>query len=44
MVKTSMVILVDDGLLRINTGCNKPALSSILYDDSLKDIVIAIKL
>ena len=43
MVKTSMVMLVDDGLLRTNTRCNKPALSPILYDDSLKDIMIAIK-
>ena len=38
------VILVVDGLLRTSTIDNAPALSSTLYDDSLKDTVTAVKL
>ena len=38
------VILVDDALLRTNTGCTDPSLSTTLYDDSLKNTVIATRL
>ena len=44
MVVISTVILVVDGLLRTSTINNAPALSSTLYDDSLKDTVTAVKL
>ena len=43
VVKTSTVILVDDGLLRTSTGWSDPAVSLTLYADSLKDMVIATK-
>ena len=43
MLLTSTVISNDDGLLRFSTGCSDPpSLSTILYDDSLKDMVIAV--
>ena len=43
LLLTSTVISNDDGLLRISTGCSDPpSFSRILYDDSLKDMVIAV--
>ena len=44
MVVISTVILVVDGLLRTSTIVNALALSTTLYDDSLKDTVTAVKL
>ena len=44
VVVISTVILVVDGLLRTSTIDNAPALSSTLYDDSLKDTVTAVEL
>ena len=40
-VITSMLILVDDGLLRTNTGFTKSSFSLTLYTDWLKDTVAA---
>ena len=37
----TIAMLVDDGLLRTSTGCTCPLSSLTLYDDSLKDTVIA---
>ena len=43
MLKTYTVISLDDETLKTNTGCDSPSLSPTLYDDSLKDTVIAAK-
>ena len=37
------VIIVDDGLLRTNTGCAGPSSSLTLYDDRVKEIVDTIE-
>ena len=37
------IISVDDESFKINTGCTTPLLSTTLYDDSLKNTVIATK-
>ena len=42
MAISSTLISVDDGLLRTTVITTDPSLSTALYDDSLKDTVIAV--
>ena len=43
ILNTSIVISVDDGLLRTITGCAGPSFSLMLYTDWLKDTVMAME-
>ena len=44
VLDTFTIISVDDASLNINKGCTGPLLSTTLYDDSLKNTVIATRL